>query len=81
MVAIFVRWSATENIEYFIEDQAFLGSMIRLPSPRPSPSPASKLSLFLSLPVCRAYSVIDGRGWELVGEEPNCTTARKPGPL
>ncbi len=43
-----------------------------LPSP---PSPISKLSLFLSLLVCRQ------RGVEGVGEEPNHTAARKSGLL
>ncbi len=41
-----------EGIEWFIEDQAFLLSYNSAPRP-PSPSPVSKLSLFLSLPVCR----------------------------
>jgi hypothetical protein len=44
------------------------------------PSPVSKLSLFLGLPVCRRSSLLTGEG-ERVGEEPNHTTARKPGPL
>ncbi len=44
------------------------------------PSPVSKSSLFLSLPVCvgRAYWL--EKGGEVLGEEPNCMTARKPGP-
>ncbi len=47
-------------------------------SPTPFPSPVSKLSLFLSLPLCRLSSLRMGEG---VGEEPNHTTAKKPGPL
>jgi hypothetical protein len=39
-----------------------------------------KLSLFLSLPVCRRSSLLTGEG-EGVGEEQNETTAIKPGPL
>ncbi len=63
---------------WFIEDQPFSPSYDLSPPPAPFPSPVSKLSLFLSLPVCRR-SVYwrEGRG---VGEEPNHTTARKPGP-
>jgi hypothetical protein len=44
------------------------------------PSPVSKLSLFLSLPVGRRSSLL-ARGGQVVGEEPNHTTARKLGPL
>jgi hypothetical protein len=40
-------------------------------------SSVSKLSLFLSV----AGRANDGRGAEGEGEEPNRTTARKPGPL
>ena len=46
-----------------------------------SPSPVKKLSLFLSLPVCRRLFLLTGGGEERVGEEPNHTTARKPGYL
>jgi hypothetical protein len=49
------------------------------PNP-PSHSPVSKLSLFLSLPVWRWSGLLTG-GIDGVGEEPNHTTARKPGPL
>ncbi len=49
-----------------------------LPPPPPL-SPVSKLSLFLSLSVCRRWSLLTNRG-EGVGEEPYHTTARKPGP-
>jgi hypothetical protein len=59
----------------FIEDQAFLRSSDSVPRPPPPPSPVIKLSLFLSLPVYRRYSLSDGRGegwtWN--------TTARNPG--
>jgi hypothetical protein len=52
--------------------------MIRLYTPFP-PSPVSKLSLFLSLPVCRRSSLEGGgRGG---GMEPNHMTAKKLGPL
>ncbi len=52
-------------------------------APRPSsiPSPVSKLSLILGLPVCRYSSFLTEEGREGVSEEPNHTTARKPGPL
>jgi hypothetical protein len=50
-------------------------------SPTPIlPFPVSKLFLFLSLPVCPRSNLLPGGG-ETVGEEPNLTTARKPGPL
>jgi hypothetical protein len=46
------------------------------------PSPVSKLSLFLSLPVCRRPSLLTGEeGGGGVGEEPNHTTAIKSVPL
>jgi hypothetical protein len=45
------------------------------------PSPVNKLSLFLSLPVCRCTSLLTGERGEGVGKEPNHTTAREPGPL
>jgi hypothetical protein len=52
----------SESIEWFIEDQAFLLSYDSAPRPSPYPSsPASKLSIFLSLPVCRR-SVLYWRG-------------------
>jgi hypothetical protein len=38
-----------------------------------TPSPVSKLSLFLSLPVCRQVELTDGKEGEVVGEEPNQT--------
>ncbi len=46
--------------------------------PTPLHSPVRKVSLFLSLPVCRRSSLLTGKG---VGEEPNHTNARKLGPL
>jgi hypothetical protein len=59
------------SIQWFIEDQAFLRSYDLAPLPL-LPSPISKMSLFLSLPVCR------GGG---VSQEPNHSNARKPSPL
>ncbi len=59
-----VTESHAENIELFIDDQAFSPSYDLAP---PSPTPVSKLSLFLSLPVCRRSSLLTGeggRGWE-----------------
>jgi hypothetical protein len=50
----------------------------RLPHPLP---PRKKGSLFLILPVCRWLNFLRGKGGEELGEEPNHTTARKPGPL
>jgi hypothetical protein len=71
-----------ESIERFIEDRAFLRSYDLLPTP-PSlhPFPLSRLSLFLSLPVCRRSKLLTGERGEGMGEEPNHMTARKPGPL
>ncbi len=46
------------------------------------PSHVSKLSLFISLPLCRRSSLLTGEAGEKgVGEDPNHTTARNPGPL
>jgi hypothetical protein len=52
-------------------------------SPSPfHPSPVIKLSLLLSLLVCRRRSSFyRGRGGKGVGKEPNNSTARKPGPF
>ncbi len=55
---------AQESIRWFIKDQAFT-SLYDLAPPPPCPSPVSKLSLFLSLPVCRPVELInwrEGRG-------------------
>jgi hypothetical protein len=49
------------------------------PSPPPPTSPVSNLFIFLSLPVTPVDFTDDRGGWEGVGEEPNYTTARKPG--
>jgi len=48
-----------DNIDSFIEDQAFLPSYEMAPPPTFSPT-VSKLSLFLSLPVCRCSSLLTG---------------------
>ncbi len=59
-------WSSSERIEWFTEGQAFFrlhGHPLPLP-PHP-PVPVSKLSPFLSHPVCRWSSLLErgGRGW------------------
>jgi hypothetical protein len=69
--------SEPESIERFIEDQAFSPSYDLAPPPTP---PISKLSLFLSLPVCRLPSYPTGEEGG-GGEEQNHLTAGKPGPL
>jgi hypothetical protein len=71
-----------ERIELFtrIEDQGFSLSYCLAPPPPPPPSPVSKLSLFLSIPVCRRSSLLTEKG-RVVGKEPNHTNARKPSPL
>jgi hypothetical protein len=50
------------------------------PYPPPPTSPVRKLSLFLSLPVCRRYSFLTEEGREM-GEEPNHASTRTPVPL
>ncbi len=47
----------------------------------PASSPVSQLSLFLSLPVCRRFSLLPGKEGRGAGMEPNHTTTRKLGPL
>ncbi len=66
-----------ESIERFIEDQAFSPSYDLAAPPTP---PISKLSLFLSLSVCRLPSYPTGEE-RRDGEEQNHTTARKSSPL
>ncbi len=73
---------STESIEWFTKDQALLRSYDSAPRPPLfPPSSLSKLSLFLSPPVCLRSSLPTGERGEGVGEEPNQTTTRKPGPL
>ncbi len=51
-----------KSVEWFIEDQAFLPSYDLAP-PTPLSHPrVSKLSLYLSFPLCRRLSLIDGEG-------------------
>jgi hypothetical protein len=59
----------TQKVLRFIEAQAFLRSYDSAPLPPPYPSPASRLSLFLSLPVCRRLSLLTKRKGG-VGVEP-----------
>jgi hypothetical protein len=61
----FLITCSTESIECFIEDRR----MIRLLAHPFPTSLVSKLSLFLSLPVCRRSSFLTEGGGE--GEEPN----------
>jgi hypothetical protein len=73
------------TVNSYIFDQIELNDLFSplynlAPPPPPPPSPVSKLSLFLSLPLCRQSSVLTGE-WVGVGEEPNQTTARMAGPL
>ncbi len=64
-----------ESVNGFIEDQAF--------SPWYDFASPHKLSLILSLPVCRQSSIlaVGCMGRDGVGEEPKHTTSWKPGPL
>jgi hypothetical protein len=71
------RGTRAESIEWFIEDQFFSLSYDLVP---PTPFPVSKLSLFLSLPVCLLSSFLTGEGSKGVGEEPNGTMREKARP-
>ncbi len=62
MISIRKSWAVKASIKWFIEDQAFSLSYDLAPHPPPAPSPGSKLSLFLSLPVCRRSSLLTGGG-------------------
>ncbi len=50
--------------------------MIRLLNHSPTPYLGSKLSLLLSLPVCRWLGILTGKKGEGVGEEQNSTTKK-----
>ncbi len=59
-------WQESERIEWFIEGQAFLRSYLLLHVQPLPPSLVIKLSLFLSLSVCRRSRLLSGegrRGW------------------
>jgi hypothetical protein len=72
----------SNGLQYSIQDQAFLRSYDSAPRQPPSPlSRGSKLSLLLSLPVCRWSSLLTGERVKGVGVEPNLTTTRNHGPL
>ncbi len=62
MISIRKSWAVRASIKWFIEDQAFSLSYDLAPHPPPATSPGSKLSLFLSLPMCRRSSLLTGRG-------------------
>jgi hypothetical protein len=57
------RRRRAENIERFIEIQAFCGGMVRLLTHSLSLAPVSNLSLFFSLPVSPVVLADGGRGW------------------
>ncbi len=71
--------SPPESTEWFTEFQAFLLSYDS--APRPPLYPLSRQQVVsLSQPSCVSPVEFTGGG-DGVGEEPNHTTARKPGPL
>ncbi len=57
------------------------GSATEAPPPPPHASPFSKLSLVLSLPVCRLSNLLTGKGCGGGGEKPNHRSARNPASL
>ncbi len=73
------KWGESREYWFICGVQGFhvvwFGSSIPLPT-----LPASKLCLFLSLRMCRRWSLLTGEG-EGVGKEPNHTSARKLGLL
>jgi hypothetical protein len=73
-----LRFSESESIEQFIEDQAFLSSYDSA-----SPPPLSRQKVVsLSQSSCGLpVEPTDGRWGDGVDEEPNHTTMRKSGPL
>jgi hypothetical protein len=66
-----------------IEDDAFSLSYDLAPPSSPTPRPPFRQQVAsLSQSSCLSpVELTDGRGGEEVGEEPNKTKARKPGPL
>ncbi len=66
------------NIEWFLGDQALSPSYSLAPRPTPPP-PSSRQQVVSVFQYSSVYSVVltDGK----VGQEPNHTTSRKPGPL
>ncbi len=73
----FVVAFLADSTEWFIEDQALFVWFRSLPPP-----PPLLLASFLSFSVflCVAHGAYWWEGGKWVGEEPNHTTARKPGP-
>ncbi len=57
-----IERSPGSESKWFIKDQTFLPSYDLAPLPPIAPSPVSKVSLFLSLSVCRAYWQKGGTG-------------------
>jgi hypothetical protein len=72
--------SSSKSTERFIEALSPSYDIAPPPTP-PHFYTVNMLFLFLSLPLCRRSSLLTGGGGEGVGEEPNHTKARKPGPL
>jgi hypothetical protein len=71
----------SERIQCLIEEQAFLRSYDLNPPPPPPPRQKVHVSFTAFLCVaCRAYYCQE-KGIKGAEEEPNHTTARKPGPL
>ncbi len=71
----------TEKLGFSLFFSVFFRFFVFFLSFSVSPSPVSKLSLFLSLPVCRRSGLLTGDGRRGLVEEPSNMTARKPGPL
>jgi hypothetical protein len=74
------RLRLTESIERCVEDQAFSPSYdFTLPPP---PPPSQQVDALYLSSICHRSSILTGEGVRKGAvEEPNHTTARKPGPL
>ncbi len=79
---MFREEGVTQSFERYIDDQVFVPSYNRLLSrPLPTPSPSVSSTPATHMKTEKRDNLLMGRGGRGVGEVPNHTTGRNPGPL